>query len=84
MPPKKAAPTQAPPDEQQEVLQAVVLADSFNHRFQVLCVDRPRCLLPLLGVPLLAWTLEGLYLSNVKEVVVFCGVHADAIKEWIG
>ena len=67
----------------EEPLQAVILADSFNKRFQVLCVDRPRCLLPLLGVPLLAWTLESLSLSNVKDVIVFCGVHAEDIKEWV-
>jgi translation initiation factor eIF-2B subunit epsilon len=68
---------------EEEPLQAVILADSFNKRFQVLCVDRPRCLLPLLGVPLLAWTLESLSLSNVKDVIVFCGVHAEDIKEWV-
>lgn len=88
MPPKKGGPS-APtiPNLQEgaapEPLQAVILADSFNKRFQVLCIDRPRCLLPLLGTPLLAWTLESLILSGVKEVIVFCGVHAEAIKEWV-
>lgn len=47
MPPKKSAssaPAQAGPAEviDEEPLQAVVLADSFNKRFEVLCVDKPR------------------------------------------
>jgi translation initiation factor eIF-2B subunit epsilon len=90
MPPKRGAASAAAINAsnlqegaEEEPLQAVVLADSFNKRFQVLCVDRPRCLLPLLGVCLLAWPLESLCLSNVKDVIVFCGVHAEAIKDWV-
>ncbi|KAJ9108321.1 hypothetical protein QFC20_003482 [Naganishia adeliensis] len=68
---------------EQDPLQAVILADSFNRRFDVLCVDKPRCLLPMLGVPLLAWTLESLSLSNITEVIIFCTAHADAIREYV-
>lgn len=64
-------------------LQAVVLADSYNRRFEVLCVDRPRILLPLCSTPLLTWTLEALSLSKVKQVFLFCGVHAEQIKEFV-
>lgn len=60
-----------------------MLADSYNRRFEVLCLDQPRILLPLCSTPLLAWTLESLSLSKVKQVFVFCGVHADKIKEWV-
>nr|XP_019013988.1 translation initiation factor eIF-2B subunit epsilon [Kwoniella pini CBS 10737]OCF52769.1 translation initiation factor eIF-2B subunit epsilon [Kwoniella pini CBS 10737] len=64
-------------------LQAVVLADSYNRRFEVLCQDQPRVLLPLCSTPLLAWTLESLSLSKVKQVFVFCGVHAEKIRAFI-
>lgn len=64
-------------------LQAVVLADSYNRRFEVLCTDQPRVLLPLCSTPLLAWTLESLSLSKVKQVFIFCGVHADKIRAFI-
>lgn len=64
-------------------LQAVVLADSYNRRFEVLCTDQPRVLLPLCSTPLLAWTLESLSLSKVKQVFIFCGVHADKIRAFV-
>ncbi|WVR03095.1 hypothetical protein IAU60_000084 [Kwoniella sp. DSM 27419] len=88
MPPKKG---QTPKTEQktkadnvdEAPLQAVVLADSYNRRFEVLCQDQPRVLLPLCSTPLLAWTLESLSLSKVKQVFVFCGVHADKIRAFV-
>ena len=64
-------------------LQAVVLADSYNRRFEVLCSDQPRVLLPLCSIPLLSWTLESLSLSKVKQVFIFCGVHADKIRNYV-
>jgi len=64
-------------------LQAVILADSYNRRFEVLCLDKPRILLPLCGIPLLNWTLECLSSSKVKQVFIFCGVHGDQIREFV-
>jgi len=64
-------------------LQAVILADSYNRRFEVLCSDTPRILLPLCSTPLLTWTLEALSLSKVKQVFVFCGVHANQVREFV-
>jgi len=64
-------------------LQAVLLADSYNRRFEVLCLDQPRVLLPLCSTPLLAWTLESLSLSKVKQVFIFCGAHADKIRDFV-
>nr|XP_019048160.1 translation initiation factor eIF-2B subunit epsilon [Kwoniella bestiolae CBS 10118]OCF27090.1 translation initiation factor eIF-2B subunit epsilon [Kwoniella bestiolae CBS 10118] len=88
MPPKKNQPAKAEPktkaDNVDEApLQAVILADSYNRRFEVLCSDQPRVLLPLCSTPLLAWTLESLSLSKVKQVFVFCGVHSDKIRAFI-
>jgi translation initiation factor eIF-2B subunit epsilon len=64
-------------------LQAVILADSYNRRFEVLCADTPRILLPLCSTPLLTWTLESLSLSKVKQVFVFCGAHAEKVREFV-
>ena len=88
MPPKKALPSKADPkskpDEVDEPpLQAVVLADSYDRKFEVLCSDQPRVLLPLCSTPLLVWTLESLSLSRVKQVFVFCGVHAEKFREFV-
>ncbi|ORY23264.1 nucleotide-diphospho-sugar transferase [Naematelia encephala] len=88
MPPKKPQPIRnesKPKGDAVEgpLLQAVVLADSYNRRFEVLCLDQPRVLLPLCSTPLLSWTLESLALSKVKQVFIFCGVHADKIRDFV-
>ncbi|KAF9521193.1 hypothetical protein BS47DRAFT_1378549 [Hydnum rufescens UP504] len=70
-------------EDEDEVLQAVILADSFNSRFQPLSTTKPRTLLPLCNIPLLDWTVEALVSSGVQEIFVFCCSHAEKIKEAI-
>lgn len=70
--------------ENEKVLQAVVLADSFNERFMPITLDRPRCLLSLVNIPLIEYTFEFLAISGVQEVILFCRAHADQIKQYIG
>uniref|UniRef100_D8PWX8 Translation initiation factor eIF2B subunit epsilon n=1 Tax=Schizophyllum commune (strain H4-8 / FGSC 9210) TaxID=578458 RepID=D8PWX8_SCHCM len=67
-------------DDEEEVLQAVILADSFNKRFRPLTTRKPRCLLPMCNAPLLDWTFESLALAGVQEVFVVCRSHADQVK----
>ena len=55
------------------IVPLAISPDSYNTRFDVLCTETPRILLPLCGLPLLAWTLESLSFSRVKQVFVFCG-----------
>ncbi|KAI0256752.1 nucleotide-diphospho-sugar transferase [Lactifluus subvellereus] len=80
MPPKLPTNRDKAEDEEVEVLQAVILADSFNKRFKPLTIDRPKCLLPICNAPLLDWTLEGLALAGVQEVFVICRSHAEQVK----
>ncbi len=54
--------------EARNVLQAVVLADSFTQRFRPISVERPKVLLPLVNVPMLEYTLEWLATNKVQEV----------------
>ncbi|CAA7271788.1 unnamed protein product [Cyclocybe aegerita] len=69
--------------EEEEVLQAVILADSFNKRFRPLTTRKPRCLLPICNAPLLDWTFESLALAGVQEVFVICRSHAELVKNAI-
>ena len=56
-------------DKREDVLQAVVLADgTFSRALHPLTLERPLALVPLLGVPLLEYTLEFLAASGVGEV----------------
>ncbi|CAE6414321.1 unnamed protein product [Rhizoctonia solani] len=70
-------------NEDEDVLQAVILADSFNTKFEPLSVDTPRVLLPVCNAPLLDWTFECLASAGVGQVFVFCVAHVDQIKEAI-
>lgn len=69
--------------EQEDVLQALVIADSFNRKFSPLTAEKPRVLLPLVNIPLIDYTIEFLVSSGVQEIFVFCCAHADQIKEHI-
>ncbi|ETW85768.1 hypothetical protein HETIRDRAFT_309762 [Heterobasidion irregulare TC 32-1] len=80
MPPKASLGKEKLVDEDDEVLQAVILADSFNKRFKPMTASRPRCLLPICNAPLLDWTLESLALAGVQEAFVICRSYADQVK----
>ncbi|RHZ90112.1 hypothetical protein Glove_8g20 [Diversispora epigaea] len=69
--------------EAENVLQAVVLADSFNERFRPITLDKPRCLLPLCNTPLLEYTFEFLAVAGVQEVYLFCREHSEKIKKYV-
>ncbi|KAG8900363.1 hypothetical protein FRC00_013264 [Tulasnella sp. 408] len=83
MPPKGAGKEKAGIEEEDEILQAVILADSFNSRFGPLTMDLPRCLLPVCNTPLLDWTFEALASAGVQQVYVFCSSHAGLIRQAI-
>jgi len=70
-------------DGDEDILQAVVIADSFNERFMPITLDKPRCLLPLLNVPIIEYTFEFLAISGVQEVILLCRAHADQIKHYV-
>lgn len=70
-------------EQSEELLQAVIISDSYNSRFKPLTENIPRCLLPLANTPLIEYTLEFLASSGVKQVFIFVCVHADQIRDYI-
>ncbi|KAI0845036.1 nucleotide-diphospho-sugar transferase [Daldinia vernicosa] len=70
-------------DKREDVLQAVLIADSFQTRFLPFSVERPRCLLPLANTPLIEYTLEFLAMNGVQEVFIYCGAHHDQIERYV-
>ncbi|KAF9216927.1 hypothetical protein BGZ59_007318 [Podila verticillata] len=77
MPPKEKV------ESTEQVLQAVILADSFDERFQPITLETARCLLPLCNVPLISYTFEFLAVAGVQEIFVFCCSHSDKVKEFV-
>ncbi|KAL6305413.1 nucleotide-diphospho-sugar transferase [Sparassis latifolia] len=80
MPPKSSAGKEKDLADEDDVLQAVILADSFNKRFRPLTVGKPRCLLPICNATLLDWTFESLALAGVQEIFVICRSYAEQVK----
>ncbi|KAK2593729.1 translation initiation factor eIF-2B epsilon subunit, GEF [Conoideocrella luteorostrata] len=67
----------------EDVLQAVVIADSFQDRFRPFTIDKPRCLLPLANTPLIEYTLEFLAMNGVNEVYIYCGAFTELVEDYI-
>ncbi|XP_077557734.1 translation initiation factor eIF2B subunit epsilon-like [Haemaphysalis longicornis] len=69
--------------KQEEILQAVVTADNFNDCFAPITKDHPWVLMPLVNRPLIEYTLQYLCTEGVQETFIFCGSHADKIRDYI-
>ncbi|KAJ5259578.1 translation initiation factor eIF-2B subunit epsilon [Penicillium angulare] len=70
-------------DEVEDTLQAVVLADTFEPRFEPFTLDKPRCLLPLANTPIIEYTLQFLANAGVEEVFLYAGAHSDLLEKYI-
>ncbi|CAN0204491.1 unnamed protein product, partial [Ectocarpus fasciculatus] len=70
-------------EEQEQKLQAILLADSFNTNFRPISSDMPKVLCPLVNVPMIDYTMEFLARNDVKEVFVFCVSHAKQLEEYL-
>ena len=66
--------------DSEDIVQAVVIADSFNYRFLPITSEKPRALLPLVNRPLIDYTIDFLAASGVKQIFVYCSSHAGMIK----
>jgi hypothetical protein len=51
--------------------QALILADSFNHRFTPITLEIPRTLMPLVNVPMLDYCIEFLVCLSLCVYVCF-------------
>ncbi|ORY07274.1 translation initiation factor eIF-2B subunit epsilon [Clohesyomyces aquaticus] len=70
-------------EERDEPLQAVILADPFETRFNPFTLERPRCLLPLANTPLIEYTFEFLANAGVEEIFVYCGAHKEQVENHV-
>lgn len=70
-------------EQKEDVLQALVFADTFETRFAPFTLERPRCLLPLANTPLIEYTLEFLANAGVHDVFLYGGSHTDQVERYI-
>lgn len=63
--------------------QAVILLGGKGTRIQSLYGDRPKCLVPVAGKPILLWQLEWLRRGGIKRVHLAAGYMADVLRNWL-
>ena len=61
-------------------MRAIVLAAGEGTRLRPHTLDRPKCLVPLAGRPLLLWQAAALHRAGVDDVTVVTGYRADQIE----
>lgn len=67
----------------ENILQAVLFADSFTRKLFPVSSEKPKALMPLANVPMIEYALETLAASDVREVLVVCCSHADQITSYL-
>jgi len=62
-------------------MRAIILAAGSGNRLRPLTNERPKCLVPLYGRPILDYSLEAIGHVNIHDVTIVTGYRADAIQE---
>src|SRR5687767_12917090 len=61
-------------------VKAIILAAGSGSRLAPLTDDRPKCLVPVKGTPMLAWQVRALRAAGVSDISVVAGYRADQIE----
>lgn len=64
--------------------QAILLAGGKGERLRPLTQDKPKCMVSVLGKPLLAHLLHWLKASGISQVSVACGYRHEVIEDYFG
>jgi NDP-sugar pyrophosphorylase family protein len=65
-------------------MKAMVLAAGLGTRLRPLTEDKPKCLIPLAGRPLIDWTLHWLHSCGVTECVMNLHYLPDKVRHFVG
>jgi len=63
---------------------AIILAAGLGNRIRPLTDDRPKCLVELLGKPILVRMFENLATVGVEDATIVCGYLADVLRSTLG
>ncbi len=70
--------------ERRSDVQAIILAGGRGERLRPYTEDRPKPMVEILGVPLLAYQMHWLQTQGVTDVVIACGYRHDVIRSYFG
>jgi choline kinase len=65
-------------------MKGVILAAGDGTRLAPLTLDRPKPLVPILGRPLLDYTLDAFVAVGITELVLVVGYKEEMIRAWVG
>lgn len=65
-------------------MKAIILAGGRGERLRPYTEDRPKPMVEVLGVPILAYQMHWLQTQGVSEVVVACGYRHEVIVDYFG
>lgn len=63
-------------------MKAVILSAGQGRRLLPYTEDRPKCLVPVAGHPLIEWQLRGLHACGVSEAVIVSGFMAHTVQDF--
>jgi translation initiation factor eIF-2B subunit epsilon len=69
--------------DQVDQLQAIVILETYTNRSQPLSDDTAECLMPVLGKPLIDYTVEYLIENSVDDIQLYFTRHSKAIIGYI-
>ncbi len=64
-------------------MKAIILAAGQGKRLLPYTEDRPKCLVPVLGRPILEWELLVLFAKGIEEVIIMTGYRAQLIENFL-
>jgi len=65
-------------------MKGVILAAGDGTRLAPLTLDRPKPLVPVLGRPLLDYTLDAFVAMGITDLVLVVGYKEEMIRQWVG
>ncbi|MFQ6058391.1 MAG: sugar phosphate nucleotidyltransferase [Anaerolineae bacterium] len=65
-------------------MKGVILAAGDGTRLVPLTLDRPKPLVPVLGRPLLDYTLDAFVAAGITDLVLVVGYKEEMIRAWVG
>jgi NDP-sugar pyrophosphorylase family protein len=65
-------------------MQAIILAGGKGERLRPFTEDRPKCMVEILGVPLLGYQLQWLSAQGITDVIISCGYRHEVIENYFG
>lgn len=65
-------------------MEAIVLAGGKGERLRPYTEDRPKPMVPILGIPILAYQVNWLRGQGVTRIIVSCGYRHEVIEEYFG